>query len=62
MGGASEVTPLPRMMNTAKQNVRARVCGPCARVLACIFTKKYLVVTFYLMSLSSKFRKDPSFP
>ena len=40
---------------------RARVYGSYARVRARIFTKKNLVVKSYLMNLSFKFRKDPSF-
>ena len=46
---------------SARQNVHARVYGSCARVRAWIFTKNNLVVTSYLMSLSFKFHKDPSF-
>ena len=38
-----------------------RVFGSYARVRARIFTKKNLVVKFYLVNLSLKFRKDPSF-
>ena len=40
---------------------RARVYGSYARVRVRIFTKKNLVVKSYLMNLSFKFRKDPSF-
>ena len=40
---------------------RVRVHGSCARVPAQIFTKKYLLITSYLMRKSLKFRKDPSF-
>ena len=39
----------------------ARVYGLYARVRAGIFTKKNLVVKSYLVNLSFKFRKDPSF-
>ena len=45
----------------SRQNVNACVYGSCACVRAQIFTKKHLVVTSYLMSLSFKFCKDPSF-
>ena len=40
---------------------RARVYGSYARVRARIFTKRNLVIKSYLMNLSVKFRKDPSF-
>ena len=39
----------------------ARIFGSCARVHTRIFTKNNLVITFYLMSLSFKFRKYQSF-
>ena len=40
---------------------RARVYDSCACVRARIFTKKYLLITSYLMRKSLKFRKYPSF-
>ena len=40
---------------------RARVYSSYARVRARIFTKIFLVINSYLMSLSFKFRQDPSF-
>ena len=45
----------------ARQNAKARVYGSYACVRAQIFTKKHLVVISYLMSLSFKFCKDPTF-
>ena len=39
--------------------MRARVYAPSARARARIFTKKFLVVSNYLMNLSLKFHKDP---
>ena len=45
----------------ARQNICARVYDSYAHVRARIFTKKNLVVNFYLMNLSFKFHKDPSF-
>ena len=38
------------------KNVHMQVYDSCARVRAQIFMKKNLVVAFYLMSLSFKFR------
>ena len=38
----------------------ARAYGSCARIYAPIFMK-ILVVNYYLMNLSFKFHKDPSF-
>ena len=45
----------------ARQNICARVYNSYAHVRARIFTKKNLVVKSYLVNLSFKFRKDPSF-
>ena len=43
------------------QKARARDYGSYARVRARIFMKFFLVINWYLMSLSFKFCKDPSF-
>ena len=39
----------------------ARVYASCARICARIFMKIWLLVDYYLMSISLKFHKDPSF-
>ena len=44
-----------------RQNAKARVYGLYACVRAQIFTKKHLVVISYLMSLSFRFCKEPTF-
>ena len=41
--------------------VRARVYGSYARVRARIFTKFFFLINSYLINLSLKFRRDPSF-
>ena len=43
------------------QNVCAQVYASCARVCAWIFTKLFSFGLYYLMNLSFKFYKDPSF-
>ena len=45
----------------ARQNICASVYHSYVRVRARIFTEKNFVVKSYLMNLSFKFRKDPSF-
>ena len=40
---------------------RARVFATCARLCARIFMKIWIYLNHYLMSLSFKFHKDPSF-
>ena len=42
-----------------RQNVRTHDYGSYVRLRARIFTKFFLVLTHYLMSLSLNFRKDP---
>ena len=46
---------------SSRQNARAHVYALFARVCAWIFTKKNLVVLYYLMNLSFKFHKDRRF-
>ena len=46
---------------SSRLNARIHVYASCARVCAWIFTKKNLVVLYYLMNLSFKFHKDRSF-
>ena len=46
---------------SSRQNARAHVYALFARVCAWIFTKKKLVVLYYLINLSFKFHKDRSF-
>ena len=44
-----------------RRNVRAHVYASCARVCAQIFTKNHLIILYYLINKSIKFRKDRSF-
>ena len=46
---------------SSRQNARVHVYALCARVCAWIFTKKKLLVLYYLMSLDFKFHSDRSF-
>ena len=46
---------------SSRQNVRMRVYASCAHACTRIFTKYFLIVYYYVMSLSFKFRKDLSF-
>ena len=50
-----------KIMMPVRQNICERVYDSYAQVRARIFTKKNLVVKSYLMNLSFKFPKDPSF-
>ena len=50
-----------RFCARSRQNVRAQVYASCGRVCARIFTKLFLFGLYYLMNLSFKFYKDPSF-
>ena len=46
---------------SSRQNARAHVYASCARVCARILTKNVVVFFYYLMNVSVKFQKDPSF-
>ena len=46
---------------SSRQNARPHIYVSCVCVCARIFTKKNLVVLYYLMNLSFKFHKDRSF-
>ena len=45
----------------SRRNARAHVYASCARICAGIFTKKYLMILYYLIKISLKFHKDLSF-
>ena len=45
----------------SRQNARAHIYASCVRVCARIFTKNLLIIFYYLMNISLKFYKDPSF-
>ena len=44
-----------------RRNVRAYVYASCPRVCARIFTKNLVIILYYLIYFSLKFRRDPSF-
>ena len=44
-----------------RQNGCTHVFASCTRVCARIFTKNFMIFLYYLMNLSLKFHKDPSF-
>ena len=46
---------------SSRQNARAHIYASCVRVCAQIFTKNLLIIYYYLMNISLKFYKDPSF-
>ena len=46
---------------SSRQNARAHIYASCVRVCARIFTKNLLIIFYYLMNISLKFYKDPSF-
>ena len=46
---------------SSRQNARAYIYASCVRVCARIFTKNLLIIFYYLMNISLKFYKDPSF-
>ena len=46
---------------SSRQNVRAHIYVSCARVCAGIFTKNYLMMSYYFMNIDLKFHKDLSF-
>ena len=45
----------------SRRNARAHVYALCALVCVQIFTKNLLIILYYLMNISLKFHKDPSF-
>ena len=45
----------------SRQNARAHIYASCARLFARIFKKYVVVFCYYLMNVSVKFQKDPSF-
>ena len=45
----------------SRRNARAQIFVSCAAVCARIFTKNLLIIFYYLMNISLKFYKDPSF-
>ena len=46
---------------SSRQNEGAHVYASCARMCARILTKNVVVFFYYLMNVSVKFQKDPSF-
>ena len=46
---------------SSRQNARAHIYASCVCVCARIFTKNLLMIFYYLMNISLKFHKDPSF-
>ena len=50
-----------RFCARSRQNVRAQVYALCACVCARLFTKLFFLGLYYLVNLSFKFYKDPSF-
>ena len=50
-----------RACQCACQNVRTQIYASCAHIFSRNFTKIVLIVHYYVMTLSSKFHKDPSF-
>ena len=45
----------------SRRNARAHVYASCARMCARIFTKKLLMILYYLVNRSLEFHKDRSF-
>ena len=45
----------------SRRNVRAHIFASCAPVCARIFTKNQQTILYYLMNITLKFHKDPSF-
>ena len=46
---------------SSRQNVPAHIYASCVCVCAWIFMKNLLIILYYLMNISLKFHKDPSF-
>ena len=46
---------------SSRQNARDYIYASCVCVCARIFTKNLLIILYYLMNISLKFHKDPSF-
>ena len=46
---------------SSRQNARDYIYASCVCVCARIFTKNHLIIPYYLMNISLKFHKDPSF-
>ena len=46
---------------SSRQNVPAYIYASCVCVCAQIFMKNLLIILYYLMNISLKFHKDPSF-
>ena len=49
----------PRVLS--RRNACAHIFSSCARVCSRIFTKNQQIILYYLMNISLKFHKDPSF-
>ena len=45
----------------SRQNARAHIYASCVYVCARIYTKNQWIILYYLMNISVKFHKDPSF-
>ena len=46
---------------SSRQNARDYIYASCVWVCARIFTKNHLIIFYYLINISLKFHKDPSF-